>query len=136
MKKTNKSTSGTSFHDHTISATRQELIDILGQPDYLGDIEDKSLYEWHRETENGDVFAIYDWKEYYHHSADVQLLWHIGGHGWMATADAKSEILDALNSPTQEDTHVDSDDPETRHWNGYTSYLERNSYDDSDGQED
>ena len=138
MKKTNKSTSGTSFHQHTITATRQELIDALGEPDYVNGVEEKTQYEWEFETSEGDVFTIYDWKEYYVHDADVQLTWHIGGHSWMITATAKEEIQAALNGvTTAEDAYVDhDDDPEAKHWKGYATYLERNSYDDSDGQED
>ena len=138
MKKTSQSINGTSFHGHTIKATRQELIDALGDPHYTDSVDEKSQYEWHFETNDGDVFTIYDWKEYYDHDSNVELNWHIGGHGWMSTATAKEEIGAALSGATKaEDVYVDrDDDPEARHWKGYATYLERNSYDDSDDQTD
>lgn len=142
MKKTSQSINGTSFHGHTIKATRQELIDALGDPHYTDSVDEKSQYEWHFETNDGHVFTIYDWKEYYDHDSNVELNWHIGGHGWMSTATAKEEIVHALANASEalavgEDTYVDhDDDPEARHWKGHATYLERNSYDDSDDQTD
>lgn len=109
MKKTSKSPAGTSHHGHTIRATRQELIDALGQPDAVGDADEKSLYEWHRETENGDVFTIYDWKEYYHHSAEVQLSWHIGGYSSAAALSAQRELQAWLSPPLGEDIYTDAE---------------------------
>ena len=64
-KKTNSSVNGTSFHDVAILASVQDLIKALGEPtiqDNTG--EDKVNFEWDCETEEGDVFTIYDWKEY------------------------------------------------------------------------
>lgn len=142
MKKTSQSINGTSFHGITIRATRQELIDALGDPHYTDSADEKTQYEWHFETDDGQVFTIYDWKEHYNHDANVELIWHIGGHSWMSTATAKEEIGNALACATEalaigENTYVeDADDPETRHWKGYTSYLERNAASDDDGSYD
>lgn len=141
MKRTTKSASGTSFHGHTITATRQEMIDALGEPDYTNGVEEKSQYEWHRETDNGDIFTIYDWKTHLAYDANVELDWHIGGHNWTATSDAKEEVKAAMACASEaraigEDVYVDhDDDPETRHWKGYAAYLERNAYDDADANE-
>lgn len=98
MKRTNKDISGTSFHDITVTATRAELIDAIGQPDCEGSIEDKSQYDWFCETEDGNVFTIYDWKEYYPHAEDVQITWHIGAHSWMVSSQAKEELMQLINS--------------------------------------
>ena len=80
---------------------------------------EKSQYEWHFETNDGDVFTIYDWKEYYDHDSNVELNWHIGGHGWMSNATAKEEIVHAFANASEaiavgEDTYVDHyNDPKT-----------------------
>ena len=92
MKRTSKDISGTSFHGITVTATRAELIDAIGQPDCMGSIEDKSQYDWFCETEDGNVFTIYDWKEYYPHTEDVEITWHIGARSWAHASQAKSEL--------------------------------------------
>jgi hypothetical protein len=65
MKITNSSTNGTSFYDVTIKASVNQLINAFGEPDYDGNTgEDKVNFEWEMETEDGEVFTIYDWKTY------------------------------------------------------------------------
>ena len=65
MTQTNKSTSGTSFHDTTISLTVHTLRKLLGTPTYEYNTgRDKTNYEWKMETSDGDVFTVYDWKQY------------------------------------------------------------------------
>ena len=50
MKKTNKSISGTSFHDSTVIATVDQLIHILGEPvDDSNTGQDKVNFEWETE---------------------------------------------------------------------------------------
>ena len=49
MKKTNKSISGTSFHDSTVIATVDQLIHILGEPvDDSNTGQDKVNFEWEK----------------------------------------------------------------------------------------
>ena len=62
MKKTNKTANGTSFHDVTITATPQQLITILGEPNNNSG-DGKVNMEWVGENNNGDLITIYDWKE-------------------------------------------------------------------------
>jgi len=92
-----KSTSGTSFHDSVIRASVNELTKIIGEPDYDGnDGEDKTNFEWDMETEDGDVFTIYDWKEYRSIGLDEKIEWHIGGHSRSVTSKAVRELSRAL----------------------------------------
>ncbi len=99
MKKTNKSANGTSFHDMTVIATPQELITILGTPIYNNNTgEDKVNMEWICENNDGEIFTVYDWKEYRSISNDEKIEWHIGGHGVKDTLTAKLEITRALNN--------------------------------------
>ena len=65
MRSTEKSTTGTSFHNTTLVATINDLKKVLGKPTYSDNTgDDKVNYEWIGETESGKVFTVYDWKEY------------------------------------------------------------------------
>jgi hypothetical protein len=93
MKKTFKEIGGTSFHGTVITATVEELKHVLGEPDYDGnDGQDKVNFEWEMETDNGDVFTVYDWKEYRRIREYEVIEWHIGGHSKSVTEKAKREI--------------------------------------------
>ena len=100
MRKTNKSTGGTSFHDTTIGTTVHTLRKLLGEPiceDNTG--EDKVNFEWEMETNDGDVFTVYDWKEYKALDEHEIIEFHIGGHSKSVTEQAKKEIYDAYEKP-------------------------------------
>lgn len=99
MKQTDKSANGTSFHDHTFTATVAELRRVLGQPKFeSNDGEDKVNFDWIMETEDGEVFTVYDWKEYRQLDEDETVEWHIGGRSGLTTGQARSEITKALDS--------------------------------------
>lgn len=97
MKQTDKSANGTSFHSHTFSATVRDLRKALGEP-YCeqNDGEDKVNFEWIMETEAGDVFTVYSWKEYRKIAEDEDIEWHIGGHSEEVTKAALEEIKTVL----------------------------------------
>jgi len=98
-KKTNSSTNGTSFHDVTISASVQDLINVLGEPtiqDNTG--EDKVNFEWDLETDEGDVFTIYDWKEYRELDLNERIEWHIGAHSKSVSNTAQYEVMRELGN--------------------------------------
>jgi hypothetical protein len=101
MKPTNKSLNGTSFHMSTVSATVNELKQVLGEVRYTGDFDDKVQNEWLMELKNGDVFSVYDWKEYKQYSNDDVIEWHIGGHDRTITERAKQQIIKLLNEKTK-----------------------------------
>ena len=98
MKKTNQSAVGTSFHDTTIKATINQLKEVLGDPDLsdFNNLEDKVSHEWEMETEDREVFTVYDCKEYRTYSNDDEIEWHIGGKNGYITMKAKDEIEEAL----------------------------------------
>lgn len=99
MRKTNKSTGGTSFHDITIRTTVHTLRKIMGKPLYISnDGEDKVNYEWVMETNDGDVFTVYDWKEYKVLDEHEIIDFHIGGHSKAVTEQAKNELYDAYGN--------------------------------------
>jgi len=97
MKNTNQSTAGTSFFNSTVSATLNQMCDILGEP-IKGGIEDKVTHEWEKETSENQVFTVYDWKEFREIQGDELIDWHIGGKSLYATEVAKKEITEALLS--------------------------------------
>lgn len=97
MRKTNKSTGGTSFHDTTVGTTIHTLLKLLGQPTIVDNTGmDKTNYEWEMETSNGDVFTVYDWKEYKILHEHEIIEFHIGGMSKSITEQAKNEIYDAM----------------------------------------
>ena len=97
MKKTNKSASGTSFHNVMIKTTIGELIRVLGEPTYQQNTgKDKVNVEWVCETIDGDVVTIYDWKEYITLSENEEILFHLGGRNLITTLDGKDELLRLL----------------------------------------
>jgi hypothetical protein len=92
-KLSNKSAAGTSFHGHTVTATPNQLIEALGEPQFgWNDGQDKCNFDWICETNDGAVFTIYDWKEYKPLNMDSYYEFHIGAfHGFVAVR-ALSEI--------------------------------------------
>jgi hypothetical protein len=99
MRKTDKEIFGTSFHDTVIGTTVHTLRKIMGKPLYISnDGEDKVNYEWAMETDNGDVFTVYDWKEYKVLNEHEIIDFHIGGMSKAITEQAKNEIYEALEN--------------------------------------
>ena len=99
MKPTQKSVNGTSFHGAVFHASVNELKKILGTPVYADNSgNDKVNFEWEMETEDGQPFTVYDWKEYRALDADEEIEWHIGGHNKTTTTAALLEILDELEN--------------------------------------
>ena len=98
MEKTFKSTSGTSFQNVTFEASINQLIKILGEPteeDNTG--EDKVNFEWDMETDEGNVFTIYDWKEY-RKISDIEVIeWHIGSFSKSTSIAGAHEVQKQLN---------------------------------------
>lgn len=95
MKQTTKSTSGTHFLDVTIFASRNELVSICGKSlNRSGD--DKVRYCWDMETEDGEVFTVYDWKDKIIKKSDEPIAWHIGSFTYLAADNARFEINQAL----------------------------------------
>jgi hypothetical protein len=98
IKKTQKSTTGTSFHNVTFKANVNELIEMFGEPTVQNNTgKDKCNFDWSLETGNGNVFTIYDWKEYRKLHLDEIIKWHIGSHSRDIAEEAKSQIHIYLN---------------------------------------
>lgn len=97
MQPTTQSLINTSFHGDTIKASVNQLIELLGVPAYShNDGEDKTNYEWEMETEEGEGFTIYDWKEYRPISRHEQIEWHIGGRCKAVTMTVKDQLTEKL----------------------------------------
>ena len=97
-KKTYKDTDGTSFHGVTIRATVEQLTNAFGEPDDNNTGEDKVNFEWEMETDEGNVFTIYDWKNYRPLRSDEIVTWHIGAKSRSIASDASYEILRELGN--------------------------------------
>ena len=96
-KKTYQDVDGTSFHGVVIRATVNQLTSAFGDPTIVDNTgEDKTNYEWDMETNEGEVFTIYDWKEGRPIGKDEFVTWHIGAKSKSVSNDAEREILKAL----------------------------------------
>ncbi len=79
-KHTDKSANCTSYHGVEFSATPQQLIDLFPNSYHVcNNGMDKVNFDFTLETEDGNVFTIYDWKEYRPLEMDEVVEWHIGG---------------------------------------------------------
>lgn len=97
MKITTKGADGTSFHDTTINCSVSTLKKVLGEPQYeCNDGSDKVNFDWTMETDEGDVFTVYDWKEYRSLNENEMIEWHIGGMSKQVTEQARREIREAI----------------------------------------
>jgi hypothetical protein len=98
-KLTNSSLNGTSFHDVTIKTSVEELIQAIGEPQHKDNTgEDKVNFAWNCETKEGDVFSIYDWKEYREISEFEEIEFHIGAHSKSVSNVALEELLKVLKN--------------------------------------
>jgi len=95
-KKTYQLTDGTSFHGVVIRATVNQLTKAFGEPYNNNTGEDKVNFEWEMETDEGEVFTIYDWKEGRPIGKDEFVTWHIGAKSKSDSNVAEREILKAL----------------------------------------
>ena len=95
-KKTYQDVNGTSFQGVVIQATVDQLTKIFGEPYNNNTGEDKVNFEWDMETDEGEVFTIYDWKEYRPLQRDEYVTWHIGAKSKSDSNVAEREILKAL----------------------------------------
>ena len=95
-KKTYKDTDGTSFYDVTIRATVNQLTNAFGDPNDNNTGEDKVNFVWEMETEDGEVFTIYDWKYYRPLKSDEYVVWNIGAMNKSVCNTAEDEILKKL----------------------------------------
>ena len=91
-------TPGISFHNSTIRASVNELIEVLGKPSSrTNDDQEKVNFVWNCKPDDGDVFTIYDCKEYKSISTDEQIEWHIGGYSKYQTENADDMVELLLN---------------------------------------
>jgi hypothetical protein len=95
-----ESSVGTSFHGHVVKATIGELKAIFGEPDFQGDdfADNKITHEWIFESAEGNVFTLYDWKEYRKIPEYEVIEWHIGAKSGYNGMVARDEVQSALDS--------------------------------------
>lgn len=97
---------GSSFHSDIIFATPNELRHILGEPAYeQNDGEDKVNMEWYMQMPDGNMFTVYDYKEYKPLQPNDRVEWHIGGHDRFSTHLAKTLLEEALQEAADELRH-------------------------------
>lgn len=90
---------GTSFFNDTILTTVKTLKSKLGEPcDDNNSGSDKVNFEWRAKTDSGEVFYIYDWKEYRRLRETEKITFHIGASDSKISKKAKQELITILNS--------------------------------------
>jgi len=93
IKKTEQSSTGTSFHSITIKTTLGRLRAAFGDPQFgYNDGQDKTNIDYCLETTNGDVFTVYDWKHYRPIGEDEVVDFHIGAYTNHIAFQAKQEM--------------------------------------------
>jgi hypothetical protein len=97
MKLSSKGFGGTSFHGTVIIAKPSVLFEKIGVPQYhQNDGQDKTNFDWVCETESGEVFTIYDWKEYRPILMNEEIEFHIGGQSRDITERARKEVYQKI----------------------------------------
>lgn len=97
VKKSKKDSTGTSFHDVTVTATPKQLLDLLGPAQWgYNDGRDKTNFDWVCDTAEGILFTIYDWKYYRALDLNEEVVWHIGGRSFIQTYEAAAALNSAL----------------------------------------
>jgi hypothetical protein len=115
---------GSSFHHDVVFATPNELRHILGAPIYdVNDGTDKVNIEWYMEMPDGNVFTVYDYKEYRVLHPNEQVEWHIGGHDRFSTHLAKQLLSEALQEAADELRHSMSMGAKFKATNAYDNGL-------------
>jgi len=86
-----------------VTATREEIEEVFGEPDYEGDGSNKVTTEWDILFADGTVATIYDWKRYEEGAPDYDEVyeWHIGGKTWQAALHVSEALVKGVgNFPT------------------------------------
>ena len=91
-RKTEQSPCGTSFHNVEIYATVNDLLKLFPDSYSDGDGGYKVHHEFTLETEDGEVFTLYDWKEYRKPRKDETVCFHVGGKSFYITSRAAREV--------------------------------------------
>jgi hypothetical protein len=95
---TTKSTDGTSYYGINITTSVSQLERVIGEAQYISnDGRNKTNFDWECETNEGDVFTIYDWKEYRPISKDELIIFHIGAKSESVSKIAKNELEQLLS---------------------------------------
>jgi len=115
---------GSSFHHDVVFATPNELKHILGEPVYCENTgDDKVNMEWYMQIPDGNVFTVYDYKEYRPLHSNCPYEWHIGGHDRFSTHLAKQLLSEALQEAADELRHSMNMGAKFKATNAYDSGL-------------
>jgi hypothetical protein len=85
------------FTNHRVLASVNQLIAVCGEPSHRGKVEEEVQFGWDMQTEEGDFFAVFDWKENREFPEDEILIWNIASQNAYASAIGQEEVLEALD---------------------------------------
>lgn len=89
---------GSSFHGHTVNASKEDLEKVCGEVMYSDDDTDEKVQnEWEMQSEDGTPFTIYDWKEYREYSDTEKIEWHIGASNRFSAKKGYDDLARAFH---------------------------------------
>jgi hypothetical protein len=101
-RKTKKSAIGTSFHQVYLETTPAILTQLFPESNEGESGDGKCQMSFILETEDGDVFTIYDWKEYRMLGSDEVVQFHIGARSRAVSVVALKEVMQMIKVLSQE----------------------------------
>jgi len=97
-----KGTWSSSFHGHEVLTTPKKMIALAEKHDakfWNGNTgEDKSNFDFEFLNKDGNLFTVYDWKEYRKLSLNERVDFHIGAATSKVARESYYELVDELNS--------------------------------------
>lgn len=72
-----------------VETSYDRIVEVFGEPTYLGSGDDKVDFEWNIKFDDGVVATIYNWKDYdggYFAMSSESYNWHIGGNAGIVSA--------------------------------------------------
>jgi len=79
-----------------VETSYDRIVEVFGEPTYLGSGDDKVDFEWNIKFDDGVVATIYNWKDYdggWKAMLTDNYCWHIGGRNSIAVSNVL-EVLD------------------------------------------
>ena len=88
----------------TLEINYDALVAVFGEPDVFGSPDGKTQVEWRRQSPDGTVFSIYDYKAQTHYSENT--VWNVGGYNYDASLAVGRLIEECIAAIRQQEARV------------------------------